>query len=67
VLEVDMPEEARRLFAHLQRQASGTPFDKLEETIRADLGDRSSALLSCMERSPVSIASSGHEVALAQG
>lgn len=58
-LELDMPEEARRLLAHLQRQSSETPFAKVEETIRADLGARAGALLSRMERSPASIASIG--------
>jgi len=68
-LEIDMPEEARRLLAYLQRQSPGTPFAKVEETIRADLGGRASALLSCMERSPVSIASIGqvHRAKLPDG
>jgi predicted unusual protein kinase regulating ubiquinone biosynthesis (AarF/ABC1/UbiB family) len=68
-LELDMPEEARRLFAYLQRQSPGTIFARVEETIRADLGGRASALLSCMERSPVSIASIGqvHRATLPDG
>lgn len=68
-LEIDMPDEARRLFAHLQRQSPGAPFAKVEETIRADLGARADALLSRMERSPVSIASIGqvHRAKLPDG
>lgn len=68
-LEIDMPEEARRLFAHLQRQSPGSPFARVEDTIRADLGDRAGALLSRMERSPVSIASIGqvHRATLPDG
>jgi predicted unusual protein kinase regulating ubiquinone biosynthesis (AarF/ABC1/UbiB family) len=68
-LELDMPEEARRLLAYLQRQSPGSPFAKVEETIRADLGERSSALLSRMERTPVSIASIGqvHRATLPDG
>jgi predicted unusual protein kinase regulating ubiquinone biosynthesis (AarF/ABC1/UbiB family) len=68
-LEVDLPEEARHLLAYLQRQSAGTPFAKVEETIRADLGGRASALLSRMERSPVSIASIGqvHRAKLPDG
>jgi len=58
-LEIDMPEQARRLFTHLQRQSPGTPFARIEDTLRADLGGRAAALLSSMERSPVSIASIG--------
>ena len=68
-LEIEMPEEARRLLAYLQRQSPGTPFAKVEETIRADLGGRAIALLSSMERSPVSIASIGqvHRARLPDG
>jgi predicted unusual protein kinase regulating ubiquinone biosynthesis (AarF/ABC1/UbiB family) len=68
-LEVDMPDEARRLLSYLQRQSPGTPFAKIEETIRADLGDRADALLSRMNRSPVSIASIGqvHRAQLPDG
>ena len=68
-LELDMPEEARHLLAYLQRQSPGTPFAKVEETIHADLGGRANALLACMERSPVSIASIGqvHRAKLPDG
>src|SRR5215813_14032353 len=68
-LEIDLPEESRRLLAYLQRQSPEAPFAKVEETIRADLGDRAGALLSRMERSPVSIASIGqvHRAKLPDG
>jgi predicted unusual protein kinase regulating ubiquinone biosynthesis (AarF/ABC1/UbiB family) len=68
-LEIDLPEEARRLLSYLQRQSPGTPFDQVEQTLRADLGELASALLSRMERSPVSIASIGqvHRATLPDG
>jgi predicted unusual protein kinase regulating ubiquinone biosynthesis (AarF/ABC1/UbiB family) len=68
-LELDLPDEARRLLAHLQRQSPGTPFGRVEEIIRADLGGHATALLSRMEHSPVSIASIGqvHRATLPDG
>ena len=68
-LELDLPEEARRLLAYLQKQSPGTPFAKVEETLRADLGGRAGDLLSSLERSPVSIASIGqvHRAKLPDG
>jgi predicted unusual protein kinase regulating ubiquinone biosynthesis (AarF/ABC1/UbiB family) len=68
-LELDLPEDARRLLSHLQRQSPGAPFARIQETIRADLGDRADALLSRLERVPVSIASIGqvHRARLPDG
>lgn len=58
-LELDLPEEVRRLFAVLQTQSQATPFSVIEETLRADLGEAAAPLLAGMLQPPVSIASIG--------
>jgi predicted unusual protein kinase regulating ubiquinone biosynthesis (AarF/ABC1/UbiB family) len=58
-LEVDMPEEARRLLSLLQTQSPATPFAGVERILREDLGPRAEPLLSGMERTPISVASIG--------
>jgi predicted unusual protein kinase regulating ubiquinone biosynthesis (AarF/ABC1/UbiB family) len=58
-LELDLPEEARRLLGLLQTQSPATPFDQVEAMLHEDLGPRAAALLAGLEREPVSIASVG--------
>jgi predicted unusual protein kinase regulating ubiquinone biosynthesis (AarF/ABC1/UbiB family) len=58
-LELDLPEETRRFLALLQRQAPATPFARVEEVLRQELGARADALLAGLDRTPVSIASIG--------
>jgi len=68
-LELDLPEEVRRLFAVLQTQSQATPFSVIEEVLRADLGEAADSLLAGMVRPPVSIASVGqvHQSVLPTG
>lgn len=68
-LEMDLPEEARRLFAVLQTQSQATPFGTIERILRADLGEAASALLTGMAQQPVSVASIGqvHQAVLPGG
>jgi predicted unusual protein kinase regulating ubiquinone biosynthesis (AarF/ABC1/UbiB family) len=58
-LEMDLPEEARRLMSLLQTQAPASPFDVVEAALREDLGPRAEPLLEGLEQPPVSIASIG--------
>jgi predicted unusual protein kinase regulating ubiquinone biosynthesis (AarF/ABC1/UbiB family) len=58
-LELDLPEEMRRLFAVLQTQAQPTSFEVIERLVRQDLGGSAAALLATMERVPVAVASIG--------
>lgn len=68
-LELDMPEEARRLMSLLQTQSSATPFEQVEAVLRQDLGSCADGLLAGLERVPVSIASIGqvHRARLPDG
>jgi predicted unusual protein kinase regulating ubiquinone biosynthesis (AarF/ABC1/UbiB family) len=58
-LDVDLPEESRRILGLLQTQSPATAFDRVEAVIREDLGDRADALLAGLDRTPASIASIG--------
>ena len=68
-LELELPEEGRRLLSLLQTQSPATPFERIEETLRQDLGDRAEMLLERLERAPISIASIGqvHRAQLPDG
>lgn len=68
-IDVSLPPEMRDLMSLLQTQSQPTAFHRVEETIRADLGDRAEALLAQMDRSPVSVASIGqvHRAVLPDG
>lgn len=58
-LELDMPEEFRRLLSLLQTQSSATPRDQVEGVVREDLKERGGVLWRALEAEPVSIASIG--------
>lgn len=58
-LELDVPEEVRRLLSLLQTQSSATPREQIERVVREDLGERGDALWQTLEPEPVSIASIG--------
>ena len=58
-IDVSLPPEMRELMALLQTQSQPTSFDRIQETIRADLGDRAEPLLARLDPSPVSVASIG--------
>jgi len=58
-LELDLPEEARRLLGLLQTQAPATPFDRVAAVVREDLGAQGDTLLAALQQPPVSIASIG--------
>jgi len=58
-LELELPDETRRLLALLQTQAPATPFERLAEVIRGDLGAAGETLLASLDRTPLSIASIG--------
>jgi predicted unusual protein kinase regulating ubiquinone biosynthesis (AarF/ABC1/UbiB family) len=68
-LEVDLPEQARRLLALLQTQSPATPFEQVERVLHEDLGVRAEALLAGLVREPVAVASIGqvHRATLADG
>ncbi|MBN1605315.1 MAG: AarF/ABC1/UbiB kinase family protein [Polyangiaceae bacterium] len=69
-LEVDLPDEARRLLGLLQTQSPATPFGQVERVLREDLGRaRADALLAGLEREPVAVASIGqvHRARLPDG
>jgi predicted unusual protein kinase regulating ubiquinone biosynthesis (AarF/ABC1/UbiB family) len=68
-LEVDLPDEARRLLGLLQTQSPATPFARVEQVLREDLGVRADALLAGLEREPVAVASIGqvHRARLPDG
>ncbi|MBN2361360.1 MAG: AarF/ABC1/UbiB kinase family protein [Deltaproteobacteria bacterium] len=58
-LELELPAETRRLLSLLQTQAPATPFERVVEVIREDLGATSEKLLAGLDREPISIASIG--------
>ena len=58
-LEIELPEESRRILALLQTQSPATPFASVEEILREDLGDKAGELLAALEPSPVAVASIG--------
>ena len=58
-LDTPLPEETRRVLAVLQVKSQPTPFGDIEQIIREDFGPRADALLSKMDRVPVSTASIG--------
>lgn len=58
-LELELPDETRHLLALLQTQAPATPFERVAEVIRDDLGATGDTLLASLDRSPISIASIG--------
>ena len=58
-LELDMPEQARKLLGVLQTQSPAVPFERVETVVREDLADRADALLAGLEPTPISIASIG--------
>src|SRR5262249_34187190 len=58
-LDLELPEEMRRLLALLQTQSPPMPFATIERIVREDLGANAEALLAALEREPVSAASIG--------
>ncbi|HOX44476.1 MAG TPA: AarF/ABC1/UbiB kinase family protein [Myxococcota bacterium] len=58
-LELDLPEESRRLLCLLQTQSPATAFARVEAILREDLGERAEPLLAGLERTPASVASIG--------
>ncbi len=58
-LELDLPEESRRILGLLQTQSPATAFDRVEAILREDLGARAEALLAGLDRTPASVASIG--------
>lgn len=68
-LELELPEDARRLMGLLQTQAPATPWERVERIVREDLGERAEPLLRDLDRSPVSVASIGqvHRARLPDG
>jgi predicted unusual protein kinase regulating ubiquinone biosynthesis (AarF/ABC1/UbiB family) len=58
-LELELPEEARRLLGLLQTQSPATPFEQIAEVVREDLGARAAPLLAGLSQPAVSIASIG--------
>jgi predicted unusual protein kinase regulating ubiquinone biosynthesis (AarF/ABC1/UbiB family) len=69
-LELELPDEARRLLSLLQTQSPATPFEKLEAIVREDLPSaRADELLARLDRVPASVASIGqvHRAALPDG
>ena len=68
-IDVSLPPEMRDLMSLLQTQSQPTGFERVEETIREELGARADPLLAQMDPSPVSVASIGqvHRAALPDG
>ncbi len=68
-LDLELPEEARKLFSMLQTQSPATPFERVEAVVREDLGTLAPTLLANLEREPISIASIGqvHRAQLPDG
>jgi len=64
-----LPPEAKRLLGLLQTQSQPTPFARVAETIRAELGPRGDGLIDRLEKDPVSVASIGqvHRATLPDG
>ncbi len=58
-LDLELPEEMRRMLASLQTQSAATPQAEIEATLHADLGLRGPALWQGLNPEPVSIASIG--------
>src|SRR5512142_1594103 len=58
-LELDLPEEMRRLLEVLQTQSQPTRFEDVARTVREDLGSAAGPLLAAMDPRPVSVASIG--------
>jgi predicted unusual protein kinase regulating ubiquinone biosynthesis (AarF/ABC1/UbiB family) len=58
-LELDLPEEGRRILSLLQTQSPATPWARVEAVIREDLGPRAEELVARLEREPASVASIG--------
>ena len=58
-IDLAIPDEMKEALSVLQTFAQPMPFEKVEETIRAELGDRANVLLETLEKSPVSAASIG--------
>ena len=58
-VDIPLPEETRQVLAVLQVRSQPTPFEKIEQIVREDFGPRADALLSKMDRVPVSTASIG--------
>ena len=58
-LEIDLPEEGRRILSLLQTQSPATPFERVAAVLREDLGARAAELLERLEREPTSVASIG--------
>jgi predicted unusual protein kinase regulating ubiquinone biosynthesis (AarF/ABC1/UbiB family) len=58
-LELELPEQARRLLSLLQTQSPATPFEHVQSVVREELGARADQLLAGLTHPPVSIASIG--------
>lgn len=58
-LEVELPEEARRVLSLLQTQSAATPWQKVERVLREDLGEKAEMLLTALDHTPAAVASIG--------
>ncbi len=58
-LELDMPDDMRRLLSMLQTQSPATPNEQAREVVLEDLGARGEVLWRGLDPEPVSIASIG--------
>jgi predicted unusual protein kinase regulating ubiquinone biosynthesis (AarF/ABC1/UbiB family) len=68
-LDLNLPEDMRRLLGLLQTQSQSLPFATIERVIREDLGASAEVLLNAMEQEPASSASIGqvHRARLSGG
>ena len=68
-LELQLPPAMKSALATLQTHSPPMSFDRVEEIIRAQLGERAAQLLSAMDRSPAAAASIGqvHRARLPSG
>lgn len=53
-LEIEMPEETRRIMGLLQTQSPATPWERVQAVIREDLGEDADDLLSNLDPEPSS-------------
>jgi predicted unusual protein kinase regulating ubiquinone biosynthesis (AarF/ABC1/UbiB family) len=68
-VDVSLPPETRGLLALLQTQSQPTPWLKVQQVVREDLGPRAEELLAHMDPCPASVASIGqvHRATLPDG
>lgn len=68
-IDDSLPAETRKLLSVLQAHSQPTPFARIEEAVRSDLGSRAEPLLTTMDRKPAAVASIGqvHRARLPDG